>query len=92
MPVKLETLKIINKWTNTFVHSGIVPFCWQSMEAIDLIEKLFSTKHEETGEINMEGFSYLDKGISLSDLKEALDSKFSAIFYLSEDFIEGSRY
>ncbi len=40
IPVSFETLMAINEWTNSFIHTGLIPFCWQSLEAIDLIEKL----------------------------------------------------
>lgn len=89
MPVSLEDLKAINNWTNTFIHTGIVPFCWQSLEAIDIIEDLFSIEKKETGELNLFGFSYIAKGISLSELKIALDEYFKADFTLNEKNIEG---
>lgn len=86
MPVPFKTLKDINGWTNSFVHTGIAPFCWQSLEAIDLIEKLFSI--EESGAWDIEGFSYLK--ISLTELKDFLDSEFDADFTLTVNRTEGS--
>lgn len=88
-PVGIETLKSINTWTNTFVHTGVTPFCWQSLEAIDLIEKLFSIKDEESGSIHLHGFTYLNKGVTLKDIESALNDEFNAIFTLKEQNIEG---
>lgn len=89
MPVSFETLKAINEWTNSFVHTGIIPFCWQSLEAIDLIEKLFSTADKESGAWHLNGFSYLSKETSLTELKNSLDKKLNANFTLNKDKIEG---
>lgn len=91
LPISITTLSAINRWTNTFVHSGVVPFCWQSLEAIDLIEPLFSIKNEGTGEINISGFSYFSKKMTLQKIKEALDAHFDAVFTLNENIIEGGR-
>ncbi|MDD4964892.1 MAG: hypothetical protein PHI11_13350 [Gallionella sp.] len=89
MPLPIATLTAINRWTNTFVHQGIVPFCWQSLEAIDLIEPLFSIKDEETGSLHIHGFSYIAEGTSLDKLKEVLDEKLNANFTLHKRSIEG---
>lgn len=88
-PVCLSLLKAINTWTNTFVHTGVVPFCWQSLEAIDLIEDLFSIKDESSGSLNLHGFTYFKPGVTLSDLQLALNEHFKAQFTLSEKSIEG---
>ena len=90
MPLSIGTLTTINRWTNTFVHTGVVPFCWQSLEAIDLIECLFSIQDEETGALNINGFSYISKGTSLDTIKKALDEHFKAEFFLRLENIEGS--
>lgn len=90
MPLPMSTLSVINEWTNNFTHTGITPFCWQSLEAIDLIECLFSMEDEETGEINMDGFSYIAKGISLDSIKLALNDNFNAEFFLNPRSIEGT--
>ncbi len=79
-PVDLELLSFINKWTNAFVHTAIIPFCWQSLEAVDIIEPLFAI--EKDGVIKMHGFNYLSKNISLSALKLDLDKHFDADFTL----------
>jgi hypothetical protein len=89
MPVPFETLKAINQWTNGFVHTGEIKFCWQSLEAIDLLEKLFTTEDKEKNRLNLNGFSYLSEGTSLEELKNALDEKFRADFILNRDKIEG---
>ena len=90
MPLSIGTLTTINRWTNTFVHTGVVPFCWQSLEAIDLIECLFSIQDDETGALNINGFSYISKGTSLDTIKKALDEHFKAEFFLRLENIEGS--
>lgn len=88
-PVPIETLKSINTWTNTFVHTGVTPFCWQSLEAIDLIEKLFSIEDEESGTIHLHGFTYLNNGMTLNKIELALNNEFNAIFTLKEQNVEG---
>ncbi|WP_421225162.1 hypothetical protein [Aeromonas jandaei] len=88
-PVSIETLSYINLWTNSFVHSGIVPFCWQSLEAIDLISEFFKIKDNDTGIMNVHGFTLLYKGVSLAQIEDALNNEFQAIFKLEEKNIEG---
>lgn len=89
LPVCLNILKSINAWTNTFVHTGVVPFCWQSLEAVDLIESLFSIKNDKSGSLNLHGFTYLKSGININDIRLALNAHFKAEFTLSEKSIEG---
>lgn len=91
LPIPITTLSAINRWTNTFIHSGTVPFCWQSLEAIDLIEPIFPIKDENTGELNISGFSYITKEMTLKQIKDALDTHFDAVFTLDENSIEGGR-
>jgi hypothetical protein len=83
LPIDVKILKYINIWTNTFTHSGITPFFWQSLEAIDAIEKLFSIKENQS--INLEGFKFRIENIEILELKEDLDKKFNAIFYLENN-------
>lgn len=80
LPINIEVLKYINTWTNTFTHSGIAPFIWQSLEAIDTIEKLFSIKENESISIN--GFKFRKNNIIIEELKKDLDEEFDCIFYL----------
>lgn len=89
-PVCIDLLKAINTWTNTFVHSGVVPFCWQSLEAIDLMESLFSIKNDVSGSLNLHGFTYLKSDVNISDIKTALNKHFKAEFTLNENSVEGS--
>lgn len=91
LPIRIEVLASINRWTNTFVHTGIIPFCWQSLEAIDLIEDLFSIKDERTGMLHIDGFSYLREGCSIEDLKRALDKYCKVDFSLNAKSIVGGR-
>jgi hypothetical protein len=88
-PVCLNLLKAINAWTNTFVHTGVVPFCWQSLEVFDLIEDLFSIKDEISGSLNLHGFTYFKRDVTISDLQLALNEHFKAEFTLSEKSVEG---
>lgn len=92
MPVDFAKLKHINTWTNMYIHTGIIPFCWQSLEAIDIIEKLFTTEDSGNGYINLRGFSFISQEISLAELKELLDNKFNAVFTLNKDNIEGQQH
>ncbi len=87
--VPISTLKSVNTWTNTFVHTGITPFCWQSLEAIDLIEACFSIKDEESGSLHLHGFSRLKHGKNLHDIQNELNEHFDANFTLNERSIEG---
>jgi hypothetical protein len=88
-PVCINLLKAINTWTNTFVHSGVVPFCWQSLEAVDLIENLFSIKDDVSGSLSLHGFTYLKSNITINDIQLALNEHFKAEFTLSEKSVEG---
>ena len=88
-PVCIDLLKAINTWTNTFVHSGVVPFCWQSLEAVDLIESLFSIKNDETGSLSLHGFTYLKSNVTINDIQVALNEHFNAEFTLNEKNVEG---
>lgn len=87
-PVCLNLLKAINVWTNTFVHTGVVPFCWQSLEAVDLIEDLFSIKDDTSGSLSLHGFTYFKPNVTISDLQSALNEYFKAEFTLSEGCVE----
>lgn len=91
LPLPIEYLIAINRWTNNFVHSGIASFSWQSLEAVDIIECLFSIKDDATNRVNLDGFSYIKRGVLLDDIKTKLDNKFKAVFYLNETSIEGYR-
>lgn len=88
-PVCIDLLKAINTWTNTFVHTGILPFCWQSLEAVDLIEPLFSIEDDMTGHYSIYGFTYLKENVSLIDIQVALNKHFNATFTLNEKSVEG---
>ncbi|MCL1044941.1 hypothetical protein L2737_06310 [Shewanella electrodiphila] len=88
-PVCIDLLKAINTWTNTFVHSGVVPFCWQSLEAVDLIEGLFSTKNDVSGSLSWHGFTYLKSNVTIEDIQMALNEHFNAEFTLNQRSVEG---
>lgn len=89
LPVSIGLLKAINTWTNTFVHSGVAPFCWQSLEAVDLIESLFSIRNDATDSLSLHGFTYLKSKVTINDIQEALNEHFKAKFTLNERSVEG---
>ena len=83
LPINIRYLEYINTWTNTFVHTGIVPFFWQSLEVIDLLEDLFSI--EQNGSISLEGFKYRKPSFNINELKKDLEEYFrkkKSIFHL----------
>jgi hypothetical protein len=79
----IDTLISINKWTNSFVHTGEVPLIWQSLEAIDLIEPFFAIKKGDN--INLRCVSLLKEGISYQQIKEYLEEQNkNTIFHIEE--------
>lgn len=88
-PVCIDLLKAINTWTNTLVHSGVAPFCWQSLEAVDLIGSLFSMKNKVSGSLSVHGFTYLKSNVTINDIQMALNKHFNAEFTLNEKSVEG---
>ena len=75
LPVEPKYLRYINNWTNSFIHTGIVPFFWQSLEAIDLLNDLFATEKDEYG-LNLFGFKYRKSDFDIKSLKDDLEEKF----------------
>lgn len=73
-PVDLEIINDINYWSNNLVHTGVISLAWQNLEAIELLNKLFNTKHEN-GSIHIEGFNFLSPDFNQHDLATDL-SKF----------------
>lgn len=73
LPLDIQILKDINFWSNSLVHTGIISFAWQNLEAIELLKALFYTKHEN-GSIHIEGFNYLSSGFTQDDLEKDLNS------------------
>lgn len=80
-PVDLKIISDINYWSNHLVHTGVVSFAWQNLEAIDLLKELFYTRHENGG-IHIEGFNYLSPDYNQHDLAADLGK------FLSNDRIE----
>ncbi|OUY08738.1 hypothetical protein [Acinetobacter populi] len=72
--IKVEDLKIINKWSNNFIHTGLHEYSWLVKTAIDVIEPLFSIK--ENGEISTDGFKFRSEQFNFDSLHSALQSKF----------------
>ncbi|CAM0556679.1 hypothetical protein EHLJMEHL_01767 [Vreelandella titanicae] len=83
LPIDIEILKDINFWSNSLVHTGVISFAWQNLEAVELLKPLFNTKHEN-GTIHIEGFNYLSSDFSQEDLEKDLND------FLSNDFREVS--
>ena len=55
-PIDFSYLKYINRWTNLYIHSGVVPYYWQTEKAIELISPLFNMCNRS--KINVEGFTF----------------------------------
>ncbi|MEZ8154513.1 hypothetical protein ACED23_26005 [Vibrio splendidus] len=99
LPMRISTVRDINFWSNSLVHTGITSFSWQSLTAIDLLRPLFYTKHEN-GMIHIEGFNYLNLEFTQEDLNKDLNqflsnrfSKVEVVTYQRSDKpIEGAYY
>lgn len=93
-PVSMDSLSVINKWTNTFIHTGVTSYIWQSMEAIDIIEPMF-TSYDENKRFNLNGFYYHNEGVTLNKVEEEINkyflkkSKKIIKFKLNENFLVG---
>lgn len=79
LPLPIETLISINSWTNSFIHTGIIPFCWQSLEAIDLLDDLFTIENKHADAVSVEGFNFRSVSVSdeeiIEELKKYIESK-----------------
>lgn len=99
LPINIEILKDINFWSNSLVHTGVISFAWQNLEAVELLKPLFYTKHEN-GSIHIKGFNYLSPDFSQEDLKKDLNNFLSnnsrkvsvELFPFFEKPIEGAFY
>lgn len=99
LPVDIQVLKDINFWSNNLVHTGIISFAWQNLQAIELLKSLFYTKHEN-GSISIEGFNYLSPDFTQDDLEKDLNNFLSnqsrkvsiKLFQFSNKPIEGAFY
>ncbi|MGE8361410.1 hypothetical protein [Pseudomonas sp.] len=72
LPIDIDILKNINFWSNNLVHTGVISFAWQNLEAVELLEPLFRAAHED-GRSHLKGFNYLSAGFALSDLEKDLN-------------------
>lgn len=72
--IQIDDLKTINKWSNSFIHTGLHEYVWQVKTAIDVIEPLFSM--QENGVINLDGFKFRSDQFSIDNLNTALRTKF----------------
>lgn len=99
LPIDIEILKDINFWSNSLVHTGVISFAWQNLEAVELLNSLFYTEHEN-GNINLEGFNYLSPNYSQNSLEKDLNNFLSnskkevsvKLYSFSEKPIEGAFY
>ncbi len=74
-PISIKHLGYINTWTNYFIHTGIIPYLWQSLEAIEILEPLFSIEKQD-GRLNLDGFDYRKPDFNTNRLKEGLEDHF----------------
>lgn len=99
-PVDLRVVQNINYWSNHLVHTGVISFAWQNLQAIDLLEGLFQTRHKLDGRMNMNGFNYLSRNFNQKDLVEDLNiflsndkrKVFITCYEFSEKPVEGEFY
>lgn len=99
LPMDIEILKDINFWSNSLVHTGVISFAWQNLEAVALLKPLFYTQHENGG-IHIEGFNYLSPDFGQEDLEKDLNNFLSnksrkvsvKLFPFSDKPLEGAFY
>ncbi|WP_157214332.1 hypothetical protein [Pseudomonas sp. GM18] len=95
-PISITALKELNKWSNNFIHSGVFSYYWQSLQAIEIIEPMFSIKDSKS--IHLEGFNYLAPGIESPALKEELEKHFNhkkkktMTFHICDTPLEGRTF
>ncbi|KHS76247.1 hypothetical protein RC79_06565 [Pectobacterium brasiliense] len=82
LPVSIDTLKVINTWSNKFIHSGVIPLPWQSLTAIDMLYPLFNIWRDDK-EFSLNGFNFINLNHSqdemLKDLNLFLSEKSKSI-------------
>lgn len=88
LPVNIDDLIDINKWTNTFVHEGYNEFIWQIQSSISTLEPLFAIVDETRGiGYNTEGITfYLDQYTGQTNAS-ALNIALLAAFRIDPDFM-----
>jgi len=98
-PIDIEILKDINFWSNNLIHTGVISFAWQNLQAIEFLKPLFSIKLED-GRWSLEGFNYLSTDAAQQDLENDLNEFLSnhlreisiKLFKFSNKPIEGEFY
>ncbi|WP_447878459.1 hypothetical protein [Serratia fonticola] len=77
LPVNPSILQDINYWANSFMHTGVTLFPWQSLSAIELLEPMF--KHwNESKKFSLHGFNSLNMEHSFNDLVKDLNTFLSS--------------
>ena len=86
IPVSFSLLKIIYDWSSEYIHSMEPHFCWQVLQAIDILEPLFSIKDRNNDYLDINGISYLSRDIDINDLKSRLENEMKLKIVLHNDF------
>lgn len=89
LPIDIKILKDINFWSNNLVHTGVISFAWQNLQAIELLSRLFQTEHKN-GSIDIWGFNYLSSEFDHDDLERDLNGFLSS--HLRKVKVECSRF
>lgn len=76
--IDIKIIKMINKWSNSFIHSGVPSFCWQSIIAADYLYPFFCPPFSENGFSLVEGYNYLDRNYQHSHLIQDLEEYLSS--------------
>ncbi|WP_410737950.1 hypothetical protein [Citrobacter portucalensis] len=72
LPVSIDTLKVINSWSNKFIHSGVIPLPWQSLTAIDMLYPLFKI-WSNNKEFSLNGFNFINLNYSQDEMVKDLN-------------------
>ena len=88
--MSFSLLKIIYDWSSEYIHSMEPHFCWQVLQAIDILEPLFSIKDRNNDYLDINGISYLSRDIDINDLKSRLENEMKLKIVLHNDFYRES--
>lgn len=87
LPVNIDDLIDINKWTNTFVHEGYNEFIWQIQSSISTLEPLFAIVDESRGiGYHMDGITFYSDQYTGQANASALNTALLAAFSTDEVF------
>ena len=73
LPIDIQIIQNINYWSNSFIHSGVLNYAWQSLQAIDFLAPLFKIEHENGG-YSLEGYNYLSPDFSQDEIIKDLEN------------------